>query len=229
MIGFIDTLYTQLRTTGNYSAITIPTLYRSLLHTLESSVFTSRILATDSVTAAHCEVFFARPNSFLAIILASPSTADSLNSLLQLPTPELDWILILAAWDPRYIASGRTHRKHCFLYCCILIHCCTDVFTAPLRSNARCADYRKHRSSIVARVRFCGNVFTESLPSSEQFRLSGIMSQYFLQSLQTNVRMLPQIRPRMLSFMSFPIHYPPITSPFDDKQPQVLAAPLNKP
>jgi hypothetical protein len=38
MIGFIDTLYTPLEATGNYSAIAIPTIYRSLLHTLVSSV-----------------------------------------------------------------------------------------------------------------------------------------------------------------------------------------------
>jgi hypothetical protein len=62
----------------------------------------------------------------------------------------------------------------------MLIHCCRDVFTAQLRSNARGAYHRKHCSSIVARVRFRWNVFTESLPSSELFRLSGIMSQYSL-------------------------------------------------
>jgi hypothetical protein len=38
------------------------------------------------------------------------------------------------------------------------------------RSNERSADHRKHRSSIVARVRFRGNVFTEPLPSNELFR-----------------------------------------------------------
>jgi hypothetical protein len=48
MIGFIDTVYTPLRTTGNYSAI-YP-LYNSLLHPLVSSVsysLTSHFLATD--------------------------------------------------------------------------------------------------------------------------------------------------------------------------------------
>jgi hypothetical protein len=39
MIGFIGILRTPLRTTDNYSAIAIPTLYRSLLHTLVSSVY----------------------------------------------------------------------------------------------------------------------------------------------------------------------------------------------
>jgi hypothetical protein len=32
IIGFIVTLYTPLGTTGNYSAITTPTLYKSLGH-----------------------------------------------------------------------------------------------------------------------------------------------------------------------------------------------------
>jgi hypothetical protein len=52
------------------------------------------------------------------------------------------------------------------------------VFTATLRSNEREVDNRKDSSSIIARVRFRGNVFTELLPSSEPFRLSGVMSQY---------------------------------------------------
>jgi hypothetical protein len=32
IIGFIDTLFTQLGTTGNYSAIAISKLYSSMLH-----------------------------------------------------------------------------------------------------------------------------------------------------------------------------------------------------
>jgi hypothetical protein len=42
MIGFIDTLYIQLGTTGNYSLIAV-----AVTHLLGFSVFTSRILATD--------------------------------------------------------------------------------------------------------------------------------------------------------------------------------------
>jgi hypothetical protein len=53
MSGFIDTLYTVHGTTGNYSAVAIPTLYRSSLHTLGFSVLTSRILATD-LSQSHC-------------------------------------------------------------------------------------------------------------------------------------------------------------------------------
>jgi hypothetical protein len=46
--GFIDALYTQLGTTGNYSAIAyLHTLEFTVTHTLGFSIFTSRILATD--------------------------------------------------------------------------------------------------------------------------------------------------------------------------------------
>jgi hypothetical protein len=48
MIGFIDTLYIQLGTTDNYSAVAIlHTLQFTVAHTPRFSVFTSRILATD--------------------------------------------------------------------------------------------------------------------------------------------------------------------------------------
>jgi hypothetical protein len=52
------------------------------------------------------------------------------------------------------------------------------MFIALLRSNERGAGHRKHRSFIVVRVRFRGNVFTESLPSNKLFLLSGVMSQH---------------------------------------------------
>jgi hypothetical protein len=48
MIGFIDTLYTPLGTTGNYRSIAdLHTLQFTVTHTLVFSVFTSHILATD--------------------------------------------------------------------------------------------------------------------------------------------------------------------------------------
>jgi hypothetical protein len=48
MIEFIDTSFTQLGTTGIYSAIAdLHTLQFTVTHVLEFSAFTSRILATD--------------------------------------------------------------------------------------------------------------------------------------------------------------------------------------
>jgi hypothetical protein len=48
MIGFNDSLYIQIVTTGNYNAIAdLHTLKFTVTHTLAFSVFTSRILATD--------------------------------------------------------------------------------------------------------------------------------------------------------------------------------------
>jgi hypothetical protein len=53
MIGYTDALYIQLGTTGNYSAIAdLHTLYFTVTHALGFSVFTSRTLATDFITAS---------------------------------------------------------------------------------------------------------------------------------------------------------------------------------
>jgi hypothetical protein len=82
-IGFIDTLYTPFGTTDNYSAIAdLRTLQFTVTHALGFSVFTSRILATDFITVSLSlkithEVFFAPPNSFLAIILQLPTQFNS--------------------------------------------------------------------------------------------------------------------------------------------------------
>jgi hypothetical protein len=76
MIGFIDTLYTPLRTIGIYSTIDdLHTLQFTVTHALGFSVFTSRILAMDLevsllVQITH-EVFFSLPKSFIAIIQES--------------------------------------------------------------------------------------------------------------------------------------------------------------
>jgi hypothetical protein len=77
MVGFIDTLFTQLGTTGNYRAIAIlHALQFTVTHTLGFSVFTSRILTTDlqqydcNLKITH-EVFFAPPNHILAVIVDS--------------------------------------------------------------------------------------------------------------------------------------------------------------
>jgi hypothetical protein len=53
MVGFINLLYTQLRTTSNYSVTAdLHTLQFTVIHTLGFSVFTSRILATDLNTVS---------------------------------------------------------------------------------------------------------------------------------------------------------------------------------
>jgi hypothetical protein len=67
------------------------------------------------------------------------------------------------------------------------------VFTAPLCSNELGADHRKHRSSIVAGVRFCGSVFTELLPSNELFRLAGVISQYKEEEVYNHLSILRMV------------------------------------
>jgi hypothetical protein len=123
------------------------------------------------------EVFFAQPNSFLAIILPTPE----LRAILCCNCQPRNSILILAAWDPRHIVSGQPPQKALLpLLLCVdsLLQRC--VYTTPLHSNVHGADHRKHRSSVVARIHFHGNVFTNPLPSSELFWLLGVRSQYII-------------------------------------------------
>jgi hypothetical protein len=80
IIEFIDTLFTQLGTRGNYSAIAdLHTLQFTVTHALRLSVFTSRILATDLSVSLYFQVthkvFLLQSNSFLAISSQSPYTA----------------------------------------------------------------------------------------------------------------------------------------------------------
>jgi hypothetical protein len=63
MIEFIDTLFTQLRTTGNYYAIAdLHILQFTITRALGFSVFTSRILATAIIlqTANSVQVLFSK-------------------------------------------------------------------------------------------------------------------------------------------------------------------------
>jgi hypothetical protein len=47
-----------------------------------------------------------------------------------------------------------------------------------IKVQVNLVDHRKRRSSTVALVHFCRNIFTKPLPSNKLFRLSGVMSQY---------------------------------------------------
>jgi hypothetical protein len=84
MIGFIDALFTQLGTTGNYGTIAdLHTLQFTVTHAVGFSVFTSLILAVDSITVSLSlqithEVFLSQSNSFLAISSQSSYTAISI-------------------------------------------------------------------------------------------------------------------------------------------------------
>jgi hypothetical protein len=133
MSGYLDTLYTPLGTTSNYSTIAVPTLHSSLLHPLVSchslqQSYPGNGLQHSRHTSLIHEVFFAQPNSFLAIILPTANSGGSLNSnfVLQLPylliylrrpqlstnyslgTPEVDSIL---NWTLRYNYFARAEQK----------------------------------------------------------------------------------------------------------------------
>jgi hypothetical protein len=72
----------------------IYTLYKSAGHAESSQsslvVAWQRIYHSLTVTAAYYEIFFAQPNSFLAIILPTANSGDCLSFLLQLPIPEFN-------------------------------------------------------------------------------------------------------------------------------------------
>jgi hypothetical protein len=100
-IGFIDTLYIPLRTTGNYSAIAI-------LHALGFSVLTSRILATD-LSQSHCNFKSRIKCSLLRLIPFLPSLLNH----VRLPSSELDPIPFrLLFRTPCNSASTTLHGPH---------------------------------------------------------------------------------------------------------------------
>jgi hypothetical protein len=109
---------TPLITTDNYSAIIgLHTLQFTITRTLVTSIFTSHILEmiynSLTVTAAHIKSSSHSLIPFLPFL-----------NHLRLPTPETRSTLILAAEKPRYIASGRNHRKHRFPTICLSLQRC---------------------------------------------------------------------------------------------------------
>jgi hypothetical protein len=158
MIGFIDTLYIQFGTAGNYSAIAdLQTLQFTVTHVLGFSVFTSRILVPDLLSVSRSfwitHEVFSQPDSFLAIILQLPILKTRLNLIPLLPSSHpgtlasrnstLHWT---ASTELFFITTLHGPRRTHILYCW------WGVFTAPLHNNGGGADlHRKHRSSIVAR------------------------------------------------------------------------------
>jgi hypothetical protein len=119
------------------------------------------------------EVFFAHPNSFLAISSQSPSTADSLNSVFQLQTPEPDSIVIplLPGSYPGTLASRNstnsndllcpfhnhlvwTTQETLPLWCCLRIRGRENVFTEQLPSNGRLVWFRASCHNIIIYIYF---------------------------------------------------------------------------
>jgi hypothetical protein len=89
MIRFTDILYTELGTTGNYSAIAdLHTLELTVTYALGFSVFTSRILATD-FSQFHCKFKSHMKSSSHRLIPFLPFLLNH----LRLPYLELDPIL----------------------------------------------------------------------------------------------------------------------------------------
>jgi hypothetical protein len=100
------------------------------------------------------------------------------------------------AFDPR-LHTGINLSFSLYIYSLTMVPQKTPVplivacwFTAPdVCLPQRCLatseyDHRKHRSTIVARMRLCGNMVTEPLRSNKLFRISVVMSQYLLRFLR---------------------------------------------
>jgi hypothetical protein len=158
-----------------YSAVAnLHTFQFTVTHALGFSVFTSRILATDlsqSQFQITHEAFFSQPNSLYCPYSATANSEDSTpnNSSApklisrqagvskldrSLPTLLLCFYYLVASSVSFYNPSARTTQKTQPLLL-------TRRVTAPLPINKR---------PVVPRVCFCGNVFSESLPSNEYTR-----------------------------------------------------------
>jgi hypothetical protein len=106
MIGFIDThIFTQLGTTGNYSAIAILHTFRfTVAQALGFPVSTNRILATD-LSQSHC--YFKSH-----VVSSCHSLIPFLSLVLRLPMPltRLHSIRLLTSSYPGRLASRNSTR-----------------------------------------------------------------------------------------------------------------------
>jgi hypothetical protein len=136
---WIDTSY--IHTSQDCRLLHRFTIQFTVAHALDFSAFTSRILATD-LQHSHCHFkshiksSFHSLNSFLAIILQLSISNTRLNSN-HLSTSDSHF-----SWNTQKTQS---------------VSCWQGLITNPLPNNWR---------PIVARVCFCGNAFTELLPSN---------------------------------------------------------------
>jgi hypothetical protein len=125
MIGFIDTLYIALGTTGNYSAIAIlHTCQFTVPNALEFLVFTSRIQATD-LSQSHCNVKSHMKSSCHSLIHFLPLFCSCqfrrLNSIQflisrQAGVPKLDSVLLDYSFSSaeHFLSTDPTGRCVCW-------------------------------------------------------------------------------------------------------------------
>jgi hypothetical protein len=118
MNGFTDTLFTQLETIGNYSAIAdLRTLQFTVTHALRFSVFTSRILATD-FSQSHCNFeshmksYLRRLSSFCSCQFRRLDSIQFLCSEAHIPAGwRLETRLTLLNWTLLYNKFAQTTQK----------------------------------------------------------------------------------------------------------------------
>jgi hypothetical protein len=111
-------IYTVLGTIGNYSAIAdLHTLQLTVTHSLDFSVFTSRILATDFITVSLSlqithEVSILQPNSFLAIILQMLIQKTRLSLI---PVLQSSYRVRLASRNSTQFYTGATSQSQSYV------------------------------------------------------------------------------------------------------------------
>jgi hypothetical protein len=128
MIEFIDTLYTPLRITGNYSAIADShTLQFTVIHPLWFSAITSRNLATDLYQSyCHLKSYIKSSlhlptqfNSSAPKLMFRQAGASKLDSITELLLPASELFLITTLHAPRRKRSISVVGKVCLQSCCI--------------------------------------------------------------------------------------------------------------